>query len=120
MIRRHAVAATPVLDNCLLIAGRVAGPSQTRYSPAGLPIARFLLEHHSQQVEAAIPRDTRCRLPVIACGEALAQAVQTLPVGTLVRIRGFLSRANYRQGEHQLVVHAEQIEILNSVQESRG
>lgn len=108
------MAAAPApLDNRLVIAGRVAGHNPLRYSPAGLPIARFTLEHHSQQVEAAILRDARCRLPVIACGETLARTVQALPVGTLVRICGFLSRANYRQGELQLVVHADRIELLH-------
>ena len=111
------MVTAPPLDNCLVIAGRVAGPSQTRYSPAGLPITRFVLEHHSRQVEAAIARETRCHIQVLACGEVLSQNAHALAPGTLVRVRGFLSRANYRQGENQLVIHAEHIETLNLPQE---
>jgi primosomal replication protein N len=114
------VTAPPPLDNCLVIAGRVSGPSQTRYSPAGLPITRFVLEHHSRQVEAAIPRETRCRIQVLACGATLSRDAQALAPGALVRVHGFLSRANYREGENQLVIHAEQIETLDVSQAPRG
>ena len=106
--------SAPLLDNCLVIAGQVAGLCQTRYSPAGLPISRFMLEHHSRQVEADIPREVRCKIQVLACGEALARNAQGLVPGTLIRVHGFLSRADYRYGETRLVVHAERIETLDS------
>jgi primosomal replication protein N len=106
------MATAPPLDNSVVIAGWVTGPSQTRYSPAGLPITRFLLEHHSRQVEVNIPREARCQIPVLACGEILAADARALAPGTLVRVRGFICRADHRQGEHRLVVHAAQIETL--------
>jgi primosomal replication protein N len=114
------MVAAPVFDNCVIIAGRVASASQIRYSPAGLPISRFVLEHHSRQVEAAIPREACCRIQVLACGKPLAQNAQALTPGTLIRVRGFLSRANHRYGETRLVVHAERIEILTLLTETRG
>ena len=106
------MATAPLLDNSLVIAGWVTGSSQTRYSPAGFPITCFLLEHHSHQVEVSMPREARCRIPVLACGETLAGNAQALTPGTLVRVRGFICRADYRQGENRLVVHAEHIETL--------
>jgi primosomal replication protein N len=108
------MVSAPVLDNCLVIAGQVAGTHSIRYSPAGLPIARFVLEHHSRQVEAALPREARCRLQVLAAGDGLVQRARQLVPGTLVRVRGFLCRADYRYGENRLVLHAEHIEILLS------
>ena len=61
-----------------------------------MPISRFLLEHHSGQVEAGISREARCRIPVVACGEALTGIAGSLVAGTRLRVRGFVSRANYR------------------------
>jgi primosomal replication protein N len=102
------------LDNCLVIAGHTVGPSRTRYSPAGLPIAYFTLEHHSWQSEADIPREVRCRIQVLAGGKTLAPAAEKLKPGSWVRVRGFISRANNRQGEARLVLHAEQIKALEA------
>lgn len=97
-------------DNCLVLAGRVAVPGRMRYSPAGLPMVRFVLEHESQRREAGIARRVRCRVLVLACGEALALLAGRLAADTRIRVRGFLSRADYRQGAARLVLHAEQIE----------
>jgi len=101
-------------DNCLRIAGQVAGDCETRYSPAGVPISRFLLEHHSGQMEAGVPREAYCRIPVMACGEPLAQVTSGLLAGAWVRVQGFVSRANSREGEYRLVLHAAHIDILNT------
>ena len=101
-------------DNCLIIAGQLAGSCEIRTSPAGVTISRFLLEHHSGQVEAGVAREAYCRIPVMACGEALARAVDRLPQGAPVRVRGFISRANFREGEYRLVLHAAHIDLLNT------
>jgi primosomal replication protein N len=109
-------------DNCLIIAGQLAGSCEIRTSPAGVTISRFLLEHHSGQVEAGVAREAYCRIPVMACGEALARAVDRLPQGAPVRVQGFISRANFREGEYRLVLHAAHIDLLNteSSESSRG
>lgn len=104
----------PCADNCLIIAGRVAESSGVRTTPAGVPIGRFLLDHHSGQVEAGLPREARCRIPVVACGEALAQTAGRLSPGAQVRVQGFVVRANYREGEHRLVLHAAHIDVLSA------
>jgi primosomal replication protein N len=107
-------ASGPSLDNHLRLVGRLLGPCQIRYSPAGLPIARFVLEHHSQQWEAELPRQAYCRITVLACGEKLAVITNQLPPKALVRVSGFISRANHRQAESWLVLHAQHIETLES------
>jgi primosomal replication protein N len=106
--------SAPSADNCLIIAGQVAGSCETRTSPAGVPISRFLLEHQSGQVEAGVPREVRCRIPVVACGEALARIAGRLPPAAWVRVRGFIGRANFREGEYRLVLHAAHIDILDT------
>lgn len=98
-------------DNRLIIAGTVVRAPETRYSPAGIPISRFALEHQSRQVEAGMPRDAVCRMMVIAAGEALHSTVSVLALGSRVRVSGFLSRADHRTGEDRLVLHAQAIDI---------
>ncbi|MDZ7620911.1 MAG: primosomal replication protein N [Candidatus Competibacteraceae bacterium] len=95
-----------------MIAGQLAGACETRVSPAGIPISRFFLEHHSGQTEAGVAREARCRIAVMACGQPLSGVAGRLPSGAAVRVRGFLSRANHREGEYRLVLHAAHIEIL--------
>lgn len=109
-----AMPSAPTADNCLIIAGQVAGPCEQRATPAGIAISRFLLDHVSAQVEAGWPREVRCRIPVMACGEPLARIAGRLPVGASVRVRGFVGRANPREGEYRLVLHAARIDVLDS------
>ena len=100
------------MDNRLVLTGRVVKLSDTQRSPAGLPIARFVLDHRSLQQEAGFSREARCRLSVLAAGEQLAPAVAKLSVGVAVKVSGFISRANNRQGEYRLILHAEHIELV--------
>jgi primosomal replication protein N len=100
------------VENRLLIEGVVGNSPETRFSPAGIPIARFTLRHQSLQSEAGMKRQVVCNIGVIASGEALQPLVQQLQIGEGIRVSGFLARANNRQGEHRLILHAEQIERL--------
>ena len=101
-----------MVDNRLVISGVLGNQPETRRSPAGIPITRFTLRHESLQQEADMQRQAICNIGVIASGEALQQTTQTLQSGQQVRISGFLSRANNRQGENRLILHAEKIELL--------
>ncbi|MCW8971823.1 MAG: primosomal replication protein N [Gammaproteobacteria bacterium] len=100
------------MENRLQIAGVVGNSPETRYSPAGIPIARFTLRHQSQQSEAGMQRQVLCNIGVVASGEALLQIVQQLQTGEGVRVIGFLARANNRQGENRLILHADSIETI--------
>ena len=109
-------ATLPALrsDNCLILVDQVAGPCETRLTPAGVPISRFVLDHQSGQIEAGLPRQARCRIPVLACGEALALIAEQLPSGAPVRVQGFISRVNYREGEYRVALHAACIDLLTN------
>jgi primosomal replication protein N len=100
------------VDNCLVISGTLGDIPETRKSPAGIPITRFTLRHESIQQEASMPRQVICNIAVIASGTELLESCKVLQSGQQLRISGFLSRANNRQGEHRLILHAERIESL--------
>jgi len=103
------------VENRLQIEGIVGNSPETRYNPAGIPIARFTLKHQSLQSEAGMTRQVVCSIGVIASGAKLQPLVQQLQIGDGIRVSGFLARANNRQGEHRLILHAEQIERIDSV-----
>ncbi|PKM42343.1 MAG: primosomal replication protein N [Gammaproteobacteria bacterium HGW-Gammaproteobacteria-1] len=100
------------MDNRLLIAGIVARRPETRTSPAGIPITRFTLRHQSQRPEAGLNRRVECSLQVVVCGHELGRAIKGLQEGEAVRVAGFLSRADHRNSEATLALHAERIERL--------
>ncbi|MGA7800812.1 MAG: primosomal replication protein N [Gammaproteobacteria bacterium] len=100
-------------DNVLVIGGYVAKAPQTRVSPAGIPITRFLLDHGSQQVEAGLSREVRCRIAVVASGADLQNIAGGLSRGRAVRVTGFMARSGYRDSELRIVLHAQRIEYLD-------
>ena len=99
--------------NALVIEGLVVQPPETRVSPAGIPISRFAVDHHSLCEEAGMPREVRFRLGVVVAGQVLQATVGALQTDSRVRIRGFLARAGYRSDERRLLLHAQSIDILN-------
>ncbi len=92
--------------------GRVERGPGLRHSPAGVPIARFTLEHRSTRTEGGMDRQVTCRIEVVAVGEALAGAAAALPAGAAVRAEGFLARAGHGRGETRIALHAEAIARL--------
>jgi primosomal replication protein N len=99
--------------NELVIEGVVVQLPDTRFSPAGIPISRFAVEHRSQCEEAGMPREVRLRLGVVASGEQLQPQIAALQAASRVRLQGFLARAGYRSEEHRLVLHLQSIRLLN-------
>ena len=105
----------PTLDssaNVVALTGTLVAPAQVRYSPAGIPIARFLLEHVSEQSEAGVRRPVRLRIGVRASGWSLAESMQGVPSGVGLRVVGFLIRSRQRSDEYPLIISARQIERL--------
>lgn len=98
--------------NTVMLTGILAAPAQLRYSPAGIPIARFLLEHVSEQAEAGALRRVRLRIGVRATGRPLAESIPAIPCGSGLRVVGFLIRSRQRGGEYPLIISASQVERL--------
>lgn len=99
--------------NRLVIDGVVVTEPETRYSPAGIPITRFTLEHRSRQLEADMPREAYCRIGIVAAGEAQRGQLQAMKSGDRIRVEGFVSRIDYRSAESRLALHAKRIERLD-------
>lgn len=95
--------------NRVTLTGRLRDTPHVGYSAAGIPIARFVLDHRSRQVEAGQSREVRCRIGVIASGESLHAVVAGLAPNEPVRVDGFLARSDYRSAPTRLVLHAERV-----------
>jgi primosomal replication protein N len=110
------------VDNHLVITGVVARDPETRYSPAGIPIIRFSLQHRSQQMEAGRMREAVMSIGVVASGDALAAVATGLEQGSEVRVEGFLTRSGHRHESCRLVLRAQRIELqaLNRPQGHTG
>ncbi len=59
-------------------------------------------------------RQAWCRMPVIASGQALQTHTHSITVGSLITVTGFISTHQGRNGISKLVLHAEQIDLIDS------
>ncbi len=101
------------MSNRFRVTGTVARPSQTRRSPAGIVISRFVLAHHSQQQEAGLAREAQFHIEVVCTGDPLASQAAALTQDQQVRIEGFITRENYRDADRKLALHAQLIELMS-------
>ena len=97
-----------------MLGGIVASEPQSRTSPAGVPISRFLLRHHSEQLEAGMKRHIECALGVVAAGSELQGVIKRLHQGSEVRVSGYLGSSRSRDNEYRLVLHATGIELAGN------
>ncbi len=100
--------------NRLRLSGNVCGRVVRKTSPSGIPHCQFVLEHQSMQEEAGLSRHAWCRIPVIISGTAHLQITQHITVGTQLILDGFLHCHQAATGQSKMVLHAEQIELIDS------
>ncbi|BBG60325.1 primosomal replication protein N [Providencia rustigianii] len=98
----------------MVLTGTVCKALTRKVSPSGIPHCQFVLEHRSQQQEAGLSRQAWCRMPVIASGQALETHTHSITVGSLITVTGFISTHQGRNGVSKLVLHAEQIDLIDS------
>ncbi|AEF43542.1 primosomal replication protein N [Serratia plymuthica] len=101
-------------SNRLVLSGTVCKAPVRKVSPSGIPHCQFVLEHRSQQVEAGFSRQAWCRMPVVVSGQQSQALTQRLTVGSQITVQGFVSCHQGRNGLNKLVLHAEQIELIDS------
>lgn len=77
-------------ENQIIISGTLIAIDALRYSPAGIPVLNFKIQHESDQVEAGVNRHIKCELPVQALGQN-AQMIAAAQVGESITIEGFLA-----------------------------
>lgn len=66
------------------------------------------------QEEAGFRRRAWCQMPVIISGQNHQAITHSITVGTQVAVQGFVSCHQARNGLTRLVLHAEQIELIDS------
>ncbi|MDR3351684.1 MAG: primosomal replication protein N [Zoogloeaceae bacterium] len=95
--------------NQVLIDGTLAEKRPLRHTPAGIAVAEARLAHGSEQMEAGTPREAHCEIALLAIGDP-ATWLAAAPVGSLLRIRGFLSARS--RNSKTPVLHVQTIEFL--------
>jgi primosomal replication protein N len=95
-----------------LINGLLAKVYETRHSPAGIPITRFILEHQSVKTEAGLKRKIYCKVLIIIAGTALHQVLNRLSVGQEITVEGYLNQVSYQGQNPKLCVNAEVIKHI--------
>jgi len=95
-----------------LISGLLAKVYETRHSPAGIPITRFILEHQSAKTEAGYDRKIYCKVLIVIAGSALHQVLGRLTVGQEISVEGYLNQVSYQGQNPKLCVNAEVIQPI--------
>ena len=89
-----------------MISGVVVGLQPLRYTPAGIPLLSFVLQHASEQSEAGLKRKVECEVQVVALGDLAKSNIQ---IGDSIKAKGFLAKSSAKST--QLVLHIEQLQI---------
>jgi len=84
----------------------VVGLDAIRYTPAGIPLLSFVLQHASELTEAGLKRKVECEVNAVVLGELAKTDIQ---VGNNIKAKGFLAKRSAKST--QLVFHIEQLHI---------
>lgn len=101
-----------MIANNLVLSGEVVKQPSFSTSPAGISHCQFSIDHRSVQQEAGLNRQAFVRIQVVASGQ-LSHLTRELCSGDKVNVSGFLNRHESRNGNPILVLHAQQIEMIN-------
>ena len=89
-----------------MLSGVVVGLEAIRYTPAGISLLSFVLQHTSEQIEAGLKRKVECEVSAVAIGEL---AKTNIHIGDNIKAKGFLAKRSAKST--QLVFHIEQLHI---------
>ena len=103
-----------LMENCLVLTGQVVKSPKLSSSPAGILHCQFSIDHKSIQIEADMNRQAFVRMKVVATGEWSQHLTRDLSVGCNVKVTGFINRHEARNGNPILVLHAQQVEMINN------
>lgn len=98
--------------NKLLLSGTVVGLEPIRYTPAGLALLSFVLQHASEQIEAGLKRKVECEVNAVAIGDLAKQNVSLgkVKLGVQLKVQGFLAKRSAKST--QLIMHITNIELI--------
>ena len=97
--------------NLVELSGKLVELQGLRFTPAGIPIVRFSIEHSSVQREADGMRQVTCVLNAVAVATE-ARLISALQLGSELIIKGFMDRESLKA--NRLVLHASHIEFRNT------
>ena len=100
-------------QNVLVLSGVVVEAAQHLKSPAGIEHCQFSIEHRSMQNEANLNRQAFVKMQVVATGEWSQHLTRELTEGREVNVSGFINCHESRNGNAIVVLHAQQIEMIN-------
>ncbi len=81
-----------------------------RYTPAGIPLLSFVLQHASEQIEAGLKRKVECEVQAVVLGNITGDLAKiNIQLGSAIKVKGFLAKRSAKST--QLVLHIEQIKL---------
>ena len=89
-----------------MLSGVIVRIEPIRYTPAGIPLLSFVLQHASEQIEAGLKRKVECEINAVALGDIAKKNIQ---LGANIDVKGFLAKRSAKST--QLVLHIEQLHI---------
>ncbi len=95
--------------NKLVLSGQVVQIEPLRYTPAGLPLLSFVINHVSEHIEAGLKRKVQCSVNAVAMGDL---AKSNITLGANINVAGFLAKRSAKST--QLVLHVLKIEIIEN------
>ncbi len=98
--------------NQLRIDGQVVERGAVRYTPAGIPVIEFRIQHESEQVEGGGKRKVDCEIACVALG-SLANLLSGMTASSLCSATGFLAAKSLRN--RSLVLHVTAIEFKEGI-----
>ena len=96
-------------QNRLELSGRLLELGKLRHTPAGVAALEFKLAHESEQDEAGGRRKVQAEIAAVAF-ESQARLIAGRPLGSALRVQGFLSAKSSRA--KRLVLHVTDIEFV--------
>ena len=90
-----------------MINGVVVQIEPIRYTPAGIPLLSFVLQHASEQMEAGFKRKVECEVNAVAIGKLTET---TINIGDHIKAKGFLAKRSAKS--NQLVLHITQLKAV--------
>ncbi len=95
--------------NQTTICGKISKLGVLRYTPAGVAVIEFTVDHISQQTEAGVVRKIRCEIHAVALGQ-LALTIAEFKIESKLKLSGFLNRKSHMN--QQLVLHANHVVLI--------
>ena len=94
-----------------MLSGVVVHIEPIRYTPAGIPLLSFVLQHASEQIEAGLKRKVECEVNAVALGNIACDiAKQNIQLGANIEAKGFLAKRSAKST--QLVFHIVKLELV--------